>query len=138
MTDNRDAADRLAFEETGNPLHVWLAILRYSADEPLPDWIRRYLMQGAHELARLTLNEAISPKAAKDDVAGVFGFAKPGYNAFQDFRQWRNDGFVATIYSLKSRTEKAESVKVGLAKAFGITPRQLLKRVANARKTWPK
>jgi hypothetical protein len=61
MTDDRDVADRAAYETTGNPLHVWFAIGRYAADEPLPAWVRRYLLECVRELGLLHLDTTISP-----------------------------------------------------------------------------
>ena len=82
MTDERDevvrrlavADDCAAYKETGNPLHVWCAIGGYAADEPLPLWVRRYLLKITRDLWRLALDLDVSPAAAQKEMLQALGF----------------------------------------------------------------
>jgi hypothetical protein len=135
--DDRDAADRAAYEATGNPLHVWAAIGRYAADEPLPAWVRRYLLQCVRELIRLQLNTAISPTEAAKRTARALGLVSHGRNCFANMRQLREDSLVNMLYTLGPGPGETEAWAVDLAEATGTTPRSIRRRVAKARRAWP-
>ena len=140
MREQRDAPDRAAYEATGNPLHVWAAIGCYAVDEPLPDWIRRYLMDCTRELWRLALDQSTSPAAAAERTARALGLVSQGRNRFGEVRQRREDSFIATLHSLGAATALA------LADATGTNPdgdpesrvRHIRRRFAKYRRTLPK
>jgi hypothetical protein len=137
MTDDRDAADRAAYEATGNPLHVWFALGRYAAAEPLPPWIRRYLLQSARELIRLQLDSSLSPTAAAQRTARALGLVSKGRNRFAESRRDREHSFIATLYTLGPRKgETGEWVK-HLAEAWDMKDeRSIRKIVAKMRHRW--
>lgn len=142
MADGRDDADRAAYEATGNPLHVWHAIGRYGADEPLPEWVRRYLLRSTRELLRLMLDRDISPVEAQRQTARALGLVSQGRNRFADIRQLREDSFIATLYGLapgKGETDAwaadlATSAKPGTKHENKV--RSVRRRVAKVRRTW--
>jgi hypothetical protein len=138
VTDDRDAADRAAYEATGNPLHVWFAIGRYAVDEPLPQWVRRYLREATRDLLRLQLDDTISPTEAAKRTAQALGLVSKGRNRFAESRRDREHSFMATLYGLGSRKgETGEWVKV-LADAWGLKDeRSVRKIVAKMRRRRP-
>lgn len=135
---DRDATDRAAYEATGNPLYVWFAIGRYGAGEPLPDWIMRYLHKSMRELARLMLDYTISPGEAQQQTARALGLVSQGRSAFADARHLREDSFLATLYGLMPGKGETESWVTDFAKKTGSRPRSIRRRVAKARRAWPK
>jgi hypothetical protein len=145
MTNDRDAAERAAYEATDNPLHVWFAIGRYAVDEPLPDWIRRYLAQCTRELLRLSLNTSISPTEAAAQTARALGLVSgQGSNAFLAARQLREDSFIATLYTMGAPKGASEWWAAELADARGGKPgisheskvRKILRIVQKMKRTW--
>jgi hypothetical protein len=145
MTDDRDVTERASYEATGNPLYVWQAIGRYAAGEPLPLWIRRYLLQATRELIRLQIDHTISPSKAAQRTAQALGIVSQGRNRFADSRRDRENSFVATLYGLGPGKGESEEWALTLADATGIRPdadqanrvRSILRRVAKARRLWP-
>jgi hypothetical protein len=143
MADDRDAADRAAYEATGNPLYLWAAIGWYAADEPLPAWIRNYLGQTTLELWRLVLDPTVAPGEAQKRTARALGLVSPGRNCFAEARHLRNDSFLATLYGLRAATG---ATAARLADVAGINPggdqhdriRSFRRRIAKVRRIWPR
>jgi hypothetical protein len=144
MTDDRDAADRAAYEATGNPLYIWFAIGCYAQGEPLPAWIRTYLIECMRELSRLMLDYTISPGEAQQQTARALGLVSQGRNRFAEARQKREDDFLATMYGLGARKGQSDSWAAKLATGtkadatLETKVRSVRRRVARARRTWPK
>jgi hypothetical protein len=139
MADDRDAADRAAYEATGNPLYVFSTIGRYAVDEPLPDWTRLYLRNCTREMCklwRLTLDQEISPPEAVAKTAHSFSLVNQTRNRFAEARQLREDSFTATLYELGPRKGETEAWATDLAEARGLTPRSIRRTVAKMRRIW--
>jgi hypothetical protein len=140
MADNRDAADRAAYEATGNPLFVWAAIGRYAAGEPLPVWIRSYLMQTTRALLQLQLDSTVSPTEAAERTAQALRLVSKGRNRFAEARQLREDSFDAAIYTLGVGKGQSDSwaAEVGAARNPGAkmesNVRNVFRRAAKVRR----
>jgi hypothetical protein len=138
MTDNRSAADRAAYEKTGNPLHVWFAIGRYAADEPLPLWVRRYLLKITRELWRLALDRDVSPAAAQKEILQALGFGEQGRNVVAEVRQRREDSFPVALYDLGVPARDLADALGNPQSDQEVRMRSFRKRVARVRKTQSK
>jgi hypothetical protein len=87
-----DAFNRAAHEVRGNPLFAWGTILVRDEDEPLPDWVRRYLRDAASALFKLAADHAVDPRQATESVGRALGLSRPGFNAFEDVRKLEEVG----------------------------------------------
>jgi hypothetical protein len=91
------------YEETGNPLYAWEAIVWcLNAEEPqsLPDWCTSYLRDTAENLYRLSCGkdfrdpssgERISPDKAAKLVSNALSISRQGKNAFASLLRDRDD-----------------------------------------------
>jgi hypothetical protein len=87
-----DAFNRAALEARGNPLFAWGTVLVLDEDEPLPDWVRRYLRDAASALFKLAADHAVDPRQATESVGRALGLSRPGFNAFEDVRKLEEVG----------------------------------------------
>ena len=91
---------REAFEQTENPLLVWIAI-RHCADrgKQLPKWIMEYLTGSADALIELTLDP---PKEVGVAVARALGFRTSGRgNPFSSFKKYQRCEKIALSFARK-------------------------------------
>jgi hypothetical protein len=87
-----DAFNRAALEARGNPLFAWGTVLVLDEDEPLPDWVRRYLRDAASALFKLAADQAVDARTATESVGRALGLSRPGFNAFEDVRKLEEVG----------------------------------------------
>jgi hypothetical protein len=114
------ASDRAKFEESGNPLFALFALGRYRADEGLPLWVRRWLLDFARQVLRAALNG--------EDVRFL---SRQGWSAVRELNQFRDDDLLATLHILGVPAKD-------LAAMSGVEPRQVYKRMKRARARWAK
>jgi hypothetical protein len=149
-SDDRDAGDRRAYEQTRNPLFVIFAIGRYAVGEPLPEWIRRYWLEaipGILAAAVPTHRRPVPPAPADalQEVLRSLGFVRGGWNAFREFRRVREYSFEHAIYELHPARRVRGGAKIVADDLAGVTPggdgrkqenrrRGVRRRVAKARK----
>jgi hypothetical protein len=138
MTDDRTAADRAGYEATGNPLHVWWAIGRYGADEPLPLWIRRYLLKVPRELWRLALDHETSPADAQKEMLQALGFGEQGRNVVSEARQQREDSVDCALYDLGVPARELAAARGNPRSDQEVQMRSFRKRIARHRKIQPR
>jgi hypothetical protein len=133
------------YRETCNPLFVWEALECYQRDEPLPGWIRDYLLGAARTLT-IDLGDAVCRKklgaaeAARRTVR-AFGFVDdPKYNAFSQLKQLRREFGETLLLELartgperEARLEKIQQSYVGKT---GGTPGQIKRRAERALRLW--
>jgi hypothetical protein len=109
--EERDARDRVAFEKTRNPVYAWMALSRYAGHEPLPAWVRRYLLEASAPVLRAAHPESgTAPVPALQYILRALGFVRPGWNSVEQYREDRKTGFTALVYGLtavKGRTKVA-------------------------------
>jgi hypothetical protein len=137
-SDDRDAADRAAYEADGNPLHAIMAFLRYRPGEPIPAWVHAYLLNAFGEIARIAIDPTIRPvDAACKEVPRALGLIVMGKNAFERYRKARENSFIAASYTILARKGQTKVATGKLAGALKIKDRAVLDRIAKGR-IWSK
>ena len=91
---------REAFEQTENPLFVWIAIRHcVRRGKQLPKWIMEYLTGSADALIELTLDP---PKEVDVAVARALGFRTSGRgNPFSHFKKYQRREKIALSFARK-------------------------------------
>ena len=141
-SDEPAAADRQAFEQTGNPLHVGHAIAGFGRDEPLPLWVRDYILAAAHSVARVeraVLDGEISPQKAIEVLPRALGFVRQGKNMFQECRQLHEDSIVSARYHLEQFSAPGKPPKAIIEDLDSGVRSTIERKIAKVRRVigWP-
>jgi hypothetical protein len=122
------------YEETGNPLFVWLAILHAEEDtRPLETWIKKYLVIVAEDLLKIE-NPGKQTSALIRDALGF----KSGNLFFQFHSSWKKAVIHDHIHALKATNPKKikdHSIYEDAWERFKITP-DLEKKYYEEEKKW--
>jgi len=132
---DRDAAaeaDRALYEASGDAWHVLTALGRYRADEPLPLWIRRWLLRVTGDLLRLQFSRA-DPQDCTEAIPRVLQLVGSVSRA-----RWRREAsFLTTIHEMAKKRDgsgrplrgEAERIAKILVEACGLESPSSLYRI---------
>ena len=142
-SDDRAAAERRAYERTGNPLHAERAITAFSRTEQLPLWVRDYVLRRAGavlDVEQAVLDGELSPRAAVQlELPRALGFVRKGWNAFRERLQLQKDTLASGRYHFDLWTTPGKPPKAAVAD-LGVSSRSIGRKAAKVRRIlgWPK
>lgn len=115
---------RRAYEDDGNPLWVWQAIMINPVTEDFPIWVRNYLSGVAMDLVGLsTESDHWKRNEAPRKVAQALGFLKEGRGTA--FSSWMAKYWVwagSKVEELKLADEKEYIAIETVAEKYGLSP----------------
>jgi hypothetical protein len=111
-----------AYQQTGNPVFVWLALDwcsdRYWPRTEVPEWCAQYLFDAAAKFANLIYqsDSAAAVKPSPTWVLDALGLSQPGRNLFRNAKAAEVKMRLAKDYNIAVKTQMKASKAASLVK----------------------
>jgi hypothetical protein len=116
---------------------VLFAFGRYPADEELPLWVRRWMLDFIAKVLRAAFRE--NPEQAIREMVRALGLTRQGWNAVTQLRQYLADDVLAWLRSQGiSAADLAAMLPSPEGDRIGIDPTGVYRRTNRTYKRWPR